>query len=347
MDPTYKQQVDFIAYLQRLLQEGDFSSTYKFAFLHALADICIEKEMADDAATQRIELDVIVYKLIDLYWRQAMPFDSTKYHQSRGGILLQNSGKQAKIIADIIALQDCGVKQFNYTKDAAAKEIEKLKDQVFSNTKQTLKQGPLWRLQILSKEEDCYLFPHVKNRDYIELRSGIAACFRKYYHLVTHFARQGWINKISKIRENQRVIGKVSELNDFLFGTSRQSLKSVSDLFEDIQKGNCFYCGKPLKSQSEVDHFIPFSRYNNDLAHNFVLAHKACNNNKRDYLAAPKHKENWLEQNIVVHNKQITDELSSSFTCDPEKSISVANWAYDIAEKNGSKFWLSCKNKFV
>ena len=78
-----------------------------------------------------------------------------------------------------------------------------------------------------------------------------------------------------------------------------------------------------------------------------MLAHKACNNNKRDYLAAPEHKQKWLEQNIDVHNKLITDQLSSSFTCDPKKSLSVANWAYDIAKKNGSKFWFSCKDIFV
>ena len=45
MEALYKHQIDFISYMQRLLQEGDFSSTYKFGFLHALADICIEKDI--------------------------------------------------------------------------------------------------------------------------------------------------------------------------------------------------------------------------------------------------------------------------------------------------------------
>lgn len=45
MDALYKHQIDFISYIQRLLQEGDFSSTYKFAFLHTLADIRIEKRI--------------------------------------------------------------------------------------------------------------------------------------------------------------------------------------------------------------------------------------------------------------------------------------------------------------
>ena len=38
-----QQQLDFIAYIQRLLVEGDFSATYKLALLHAIADICVEQ----------------------------------------------------------------------------------------------------------------------------------------------------------------------------------------------------------------------------------------------------------------------------------------------------------------
>ncbi|MCU8029521.1 hypothetical protein L5M51_07085 [Shewanella sp. SM73] len=40
-----RRQVEFISYLQRLLVEGDFVATYKFALLHAIADICIERPL--------------------------------------------------------------------------------------------------------------------------------------------------------------------------------------------------------------------------------------------------------------------------------------------------------------
>ena len=339
MEALYKHQIDFISYMQRLLQEGDFSSTYKFAFLHALADICIEKDvtLGDKLA---ISFDEIVEKLIVLYWQHAKPF-FIEGEQLKGGILLQNSGKQAKIIADIIELQDNGVSNLTQAKSS------RFWPQIYRNTMRTLKEGPLWRLQILSKQEDCYLFPHIKNRNYIELNPGIADCFRQFHDLVVQFARHGWIEKVSKIQENQSVIGRAGELSDFLFGTSRNSLKLASDLLKDIQNGNCFYCRKPLKGNAEVDHFIPFSKYNNDLGHNFVLVHRACNNNKRDYLAAPKHRDNWHEQNLVLNETNITNELSAYFVCDSKRAAHVANWAYDIAEKNGSKFWLATKDVFV
>lgn len=339
MEALYKHQIDFISYMQRLLQEGDFSSTYKFAFLHALADICIEKDVLRGGRLV-IKFDEIVEKLILLYWQHAKPF-FIEGDQHKGGILLQNAGKQAKIIADIIELQDNGVSNLTQAKSSP------FWHHIYTNTMRTLKDGPLWRLQILSKQEDCYLFPHIKNRDYIELNPGIADCFRQFHDLVVRFARQGWIEKVSKIQENQLVIGRAGELSDFLFGTSRNSLKLASDLLKDIQHGNCFYCRKPLKGNAEVDHFIPFTKYNNDLGHNFVLVHRACNNNKRDYLAAPQHRDNWQEQNLVLNENNITNELSAYFVCDSKRSAHVANWAYDIAEKNGSKFWLATKDVFV
>ncbi|GAA0856275.1 HNH endonuclease [Aliiglaciecola litoralis] len=340
MESLYKNQIDFISYMQRLLQEGDFSSTYKFAFLHAIADICIEKNVPEHTQL-KITFDEIVDKLITLYWQHAKPFFAENTGFLQGGILLQNSGRQAKIISDIIALQNSGVRNLTQAKSSV------VWPQVYKNTMRTLKDGPLWRLQILSKSEDCYLFPHIKNRNFILLNVGIADCFRQFHDLVVQFARQGWIDKVTKIQENKAVIGKAGELSDFLFSTTRNYLKPASKLLKEIQSDLCFYCCKPLKDSAEVDHFIPFTKYNNDLGHNFILAHKSCNNNKRDYLAAPSHRDKWAEQNLVVNEKLITEELSPYFTCDSKRSEQVASWAYGIAEKNGNKFWLAARDIFV
>jgi 5-methylcytosine-specific restriction endonuclease McrA len=64
----------------------------------------------------------------------------------------------------------------------------------------------------------------------------------------------------------------------------------------DLQRGLCFYCRKRVDS-GEIDHFVPWSRYPRDLAHNLVLAHKQCNRKKSDLLAAEAHLESWVERN--------------------------------------------------
>ena len=41
--PTAEGQLAFLRSLQRLLDEGSFTSSYKFALLHAIADLCVIK----------------------------------------------------------------------------------------------------------------------------------------------------------------------------------------------------------------------------------------------------------------------------------------------------------------
>src|SRR5438094_420635 len=62
----------------------------------------------------------------------------------------------------------------------------------------------------------------------------------------------------------------------------------------DIQQGKCFYCGRGIAGPTaHVDHFIAWSRYPTDLAHNFVLADNGCNTKKRDRLPAYEHLAAW------------------------------------------------------
>jgi hypothetical protein len=42
MTPTPERQVEFLRNIQRLLAEGLFTASYKFALLHAIADLAVE-----------------------------------------------------------------------------------------------------------------------------------------------------------------------------------------------------------------------------------------------------------------------------------------------------------------
>lgn len=73
-------------------------------------------------------------------------------------------------------------------------------------------------------------------------------------------------------RSNHMILGVADDLEQFLFEASRQSLASLAVGLRKVDGNNCFYCGAPL-NKVDVDHFIPFSLYPRDLAHNFLLAH--------------------------------------------------------------------------
>src|SRR5271165_6533341 len=71
--PTAEQQIAFLHDLQRIFEEGDFSATYKFALLMALAEIAVELGN-DSGAQQTVSLQLIAEKFVELYWRQAAPY---------------------------------------------------------------------------------------------------------------------------------------------------------------------------------------------------------------------------------------------------------------------------------
>ena len=149
-----------------------------------------------------------------------------------------------------------------------------------------------------------------------------------------------WLQKIQSIPANHKLLGAQTQLDDFLFGINRQAITKARPILEEIQQGKCFYCQKALTDKTEIDHFIPFTKYANDLGHNFVAAHSSCNNSKRDHLAAVVHRERWHEQNISQHSKLIDTELSPYFNCDALRSEAVTNWAYQVAVKNNAQLWL-------
>ena len=70
MLPTSDDQIRFLAQVQRVLDEGLFVATSKFALLLALADLSIEKG-DDSGAGLTVSADAIAGKLIRYYWRQA------------------------------------------------------------------------------------------------------------------------------------------------------------------------------------------------------------------------------------------------------------------------------------
>ena len=335
-----QQQLDFIAYIQRMLNEGDFSATYKFALLHAIADVCIEHPLQQPDSELVITLDELVDKFILLYWHHAMPFAAGS--NGDAALLKQNTGRQSKVISVLYECQQNDIRNIRQLKNSPYWK------QIYRATLTTLKEGPLWRLQVLAKQPECFLYPHSDNGKFIKLNAGIAYSFRRFYDLVVYMAKNAWLQKIQSIKDNQQLLGAQSQLHEFLFGVDRNALNRARPVLIEIQRGLCFYCKKPLKDthNADVDHFIPFARYSNDLGHNFVAAHSSCNNSKRDYLAAQQHRDNWQQQNLVKFEKILSTELAAYFYCDAAKSLAVSDWAYSVAQANGAKLWLN-KNEFV
>jgi hypothetical protein len=249
MPPTSDEQIRFLANVQRLLDEGSFVASYKFALLVALADLSVEH--GDDfGGPLTLSTEDIAAKFIDYYWRQTVPYPSP--HDAR--VLQQNTGKQAAILNLIRAARAThGDSLVSLTRNHSAWP------QLVRQVAGIVRIMPLWKLQTIGQVRVDFLYENIGDGRVIELRLGVAYCLRKFHALVSDQVRGAWLRYVR--RQNLGVLGETADLNEFLFGSERNNLAVVRPILMDIQHGRCFYCKSPITgTAAHVDHFIAWSR---------------------------------------------------------------------------------------
>jgi hypothetical protein len=318
--PTPERQIEFLTNLQRLLSEGLFVATYKYALLMALADLCVEKGSDDDAPLE-IPTRLVAEKFVHYYWRQSMPF-APKADLTQEQVLRQNTGKQAGIIRAVL---DARSKYSGSIADACRDERNwKL---LVGRIDRVVREMPLWKLQTVGGERLDFLYDNTGSGTRITLKPGVPYCFRKHYPLIADLVRGAWARYVRRF--NTQMLGTASDLHEFLFGSERASLKEIKPILLEVQKGGCFYCQRPLRSeQAHVDHFVPWSRYPVDLGHNFVLAHATCNSQKSDRLACASHLNEWVALAERSAPQLAREYDRSGITNDFTASVRIVNWAY-------------------
>jgi len=329
--PTPEEQVQFLRNIQRLLAEGLFVASYKFALVHALADLAVLKG-DDSGAPLEIETKDIAAKFVELYWRQSRPFQVGG--EATGLILQQNTGRQAAIISQIAASQqECGGSLFRLKQSASDRWAS-----LVGEVDQVVRTMPLWKLQTVGEERLEFLYENLDRGNRITLKPGVAYCFRAFYELVRDLIEGAWVRFVQKVNANK--LGSVTDLGTFLFGQERACLDAYRPILLDVQKGVCLYCQKTLTGKTQVDHFVPWSRYPADLGHNFVLAHDKCNNAKSDFLAAENHLVAWIGRN-KEHQVELQERLvAAALPCDLTATVQIVKWVYKQTETAHGQVWV-------
>lgn len=329
--PCADAQLSFLSKVQRLFNEGDFTATYKCALLIALADLAVELGK-DDGDELFLTLRQIAERFVQLYWRQATPYGIGR-PSAEPAVLSQNLGIQAAVVAEIADFRaTCGVMS-----PQAARSHPRY-GALVSSVGATVSAQPLARLQNFGGITDKFLYDR-SAKGAISLKPGVAYCLRRFHSLIQQLARTRWIGHVKANTRNHCVLGNADDLEDFLFATPRQSLLLLGAGLRKIDGAKCFYCGDVLAA-CDVDHFMPFSLYSRDLAHNFVLAHAKCNRSKSDSLAARPHLEHWLER--LLRHKDDISELGQKVGIVVDSAVchQVAGWGYSSAKAGGGHAWM-------
>lgn len=330
-EPTSAIQLSFLDYIQRLFDEGEFTATYKYALLMSLADISVEN--GDDSGDSlEITAKEIAAKFIKYYQRQALPFIAVE-GDADSGILHQNTGGQARVVN---LVRDA---KRNYEfRSPSRVDLQRNNSKLVNEVASTVAVMPLWKLQVLRGSVHDFLYPNIGKGRTIELRPGIAFCFRRFHGFVHKLAQSEWIRFIRNRRQNRVLLGEITDLGAFLFGSERGNLEPYRAFLMDLQRRECFYCGSRIKA-AEVDHFIPWSRYSFDLGHNFVVACPTCNHRKRDLLASEPLLDKWLRRNDDCEDAMDQFFRESNLDHDLRGSLMVARWAYGQVEKAEGLVW--------
>ena len=328
--PSAERQLEFLAKLQRLFTEGDFTATYKFALLMALAELSVELGQ-DNGDELRLPQRVIAQKFIELYWQQTAPYRHGHGEADRPDLLSQNLGAQAAVVTAI-----AGFRRQHPAATIRTAASQKGFAALIKAVSTTVRAQPITFLQNLGGRTDAFLYS--VERGAIRLLPGVAYCLRRFQPLVNQLARSHWIQHIKDNRRNLPLLGEHDDLERFLFETPRQALTVIGKGLRKMANERCFYCGGKVQD-ADVDHFIPFALYPRDLMHNFVLAHSLCNRSKADTLAAKGHLENWREY-IERHDDALLEiGAEAGRSADRHASLAVTRWGYGNAYAGGAQAW--------
>jgi len=322
----------FLGKLQRIFTESDFTATYKFALLIALADLAVELG-ADDGEELMVSIRQIAERFIQMYWRQALAYGTGRPNTSPG-ILVQNNGVQAAVVAAIAAFRE----QHGAVTPQLARALPGY-PVLLGSVAQTVSAQPVNYLQNFGGLTDTFLYERA-GAGQLKLKPGVAYCLRRFQPMVQQLARSHWVAHIKRNRRNTGILGQADDLEGFLFSASRQSLLAMAQGLRKIDGAKCFYCAQTL-TEVDVDHFVPFSQYPRDLAHNFVLAHPSCNRSKSDTLAAGPHLERWLAR--IDRRAEDIDEVgrAAGMLADAQVSQKIAAWGYTTAIVRGGSAWIA------
>ncbi len=294
--------------IQDLLRDSSYSTTYKFALLHALCDLS-----RDLAPTEHsLSLRRVAERVVELYWAHDRPFNTSDP-------LKQGTGKNARALTLIHEWN--ALNQHSLRHARISGRLAGYGDKMLA----LMRRDVLRRLQAEGK---CFLYQWPTNGDTLELLPDVPHTLRTFHCLLTDMIQMRWAAFVEQV--NPGVAGS-DALRDHLFGADRTVLRCVVDPMLELQGEKCFYSGTALNRETAVvDHFLPWTLARNNSVGNLVLCTAKENSKKSDTLYG-NHRQNWEDRN--THFALNLSEIAQAhgLEWDPKGLANLAVWAFSQA----------------
>jgi hypothetical protein len=347
---------DAIALAERvlaILDEGRFTTTYKFALFMAILDLCIEKTDTKGVAPTTLTTRELALKVIESYWDHLSPYGEGKV------VLRQSRGRQgeAKILVRILAARNAHSSSRADTLFRVQKQDSAGFEALVRDVEWKLIEMPIPRLQVLGNDDkDRFLYEYNWGKEVskatvsayqrhessdfdncLRLQPNVAENLVRLSGLLRPLFRQHWVLMVARMNGLPE-----AKLEEHLFRSERVPVNAVRGPLLEIQNGRCFYCEDLISGRADVDHFIPWARYSDNGLDNLVAAHPKCNNQKSDALAASVHVEHWAQRLRTRGTDLDRASCRAGWFRDPGRSVSVASALY-LRLPLGTPLWLNSR----
>ena len=250
-----------------LLDRGRFTSTYKYAVLLSLVDLCVENPEPDGSAPGVLTTAQVAEKIVEVYWPHTSPFAG----QSKTKILAQNVGGQAEILSAIKKFRASYRADSSEPLSRARARNPRRFEALLRFVEWKLIEMPLPKLQRFGDTEDRFIYEpswtgDARQRDVgkpgfegsIRLVGRSGDYLVQLAGLLRPLIQRQWSCMVASM--NRDVIDD-SRVEEFLFGAQRIPTDPVREPLREIQNNRCFYCERPISYDVDVDHFLPWARH--------------------------------------------------------------------------------------
>ncbi len=277
-----------------ILDQGSFTTSYKFALLRALADCAKGTDLEINLRNRNnIPLDWLAEKFVEYYWDLEMSYKikeknyvmkeikkvCDRLHQNQGATLRnfkeQFHDEYNRLLARVRA------KAF---KDVIRRLHNKVPDEMCSK---------LFTYDDLGEE---------RLGDEIFISTQAKEFLISHHAVIRNLSLGSWVKFTEKTTNSPRLYKKISG------ETPRESLNGFYTFLEnDRHQNSCFYCHiELLTGQYACDHVIPWSFILEDKAWNLVMCCSTCNSQKSDKIPPIDYIEELEIQNSRLFNNRET-----------------------------------------
>lgn len=265
-------------------------NTYKFGLIKSLLDSAFSGEMTEQGV--RYSYEELFGRFAYNYWNLVVKYDLRQMRKDGKS----EFSKIELIFKDVIKENNIFI---NLEFESLGADIKnKIIKQVTVECKRFV-------IGALYDDFDGIIYSFNLKEDGIVLNPRVYDFMLKYKAELEKLNYYAWARFLEQINDDNVLVRVIDKLE--LATPKREDLSVYREILrKEFEEDTCFYCGKKLRKNIHVDHFIPWSFLKDDKLWNFVLSCARCNERKSNKLP----KQDFLIK-IEQRNKgiQVVDNI--------------------------------------